>query len=227
MKLQLDNLNLNYQRIEAIYGKDVDRNNKEITNLCKYFCTNGMIGCALSHRKCWKHIVDNKYKYAIILEDDTIINPDIINLKEDDINSDILLLGTTIGCYDKKVKPFIFTGTFGYLITFEGAKKALINQLVSYHVYFALALNNKMNIKCHNKTLITTIAKANDSSIIENNYNKTILDDIMIFNKISIQWLLEEPLLKIGFVRIDLYRIIILVSIIIIYYGWKKNRYLL
>lgn len=38
---------------------------------------NGEIGCGLSHRKCWQHIVDSGAGYALIVEDDLQIDPDI------------------------------------------------------------------------------------------------------------------------------------------------------
>ena len=33
----------------------------------------GVVGCYLSHYKIWKHIVANKIKYALVLEDDASI----------------------------------------------------------------------------------------------------------------------------------------------------------
>lgn len=33
------------------------------------------IGCFLSHRKCWQHVVDNDLPYALVLEDDTRPTP--------------------------------------------------------------------------------------------------------------------------------------------------------
>jgi GR25 family glycosyltransferase involved in LPS biosynthesis len=38
---------------------------------------NGEIGCTLSHRKCWQHIVDSGADYALIAEDDLQIDPAI------------------------------------------------------------------------------------------------------------------------------------------------------
>jgi GR25 family glycosyltransferase involved in LPS biosynthesis len=45
---------------------------------------NGEIGCTLSHRKCWQHIVDSGAEYALIAEDDlqidTAVWPNVMTL---------------------------------------------------------------------------------------------------------------------------------------------------
>jgi len=65
-------------RIDAVYGKELStREFKEkTTSYCNNFCTPGMVGCWLSHIKCWQYIVDNNLDRALILEDDAIFVED-------------------------------------------------------------------------------------------------------------------------------------------------------
>ena len=45
--------NINYERFNAIDGKKVQRSDK-LSEYCNTFCTDGMKGCALSHRSLWE-----------------------------------------------------------------------------------------------------------------------------------------------------------------------------
>lgn len=78
---QLRSQNINYTRISAVYAKGLSQ--KEINkhlNLFRWRCAvgrnfmTGEIGCALSHLRIYRHIIENKIEYACILEDDIIIN---------------------------------------------------------------------------------------------------------------------------------------------------------
>jgi GR25 family glycosyltransferase involved in LPS biosynthesis len=37
----------------------------------------GEIGCFLSHRRCWQHILDTGWEYALIVEDDLALDPEL------------------------------------------------------------------------------------------------------------------------------------------------------
>ena len=67
--------NVEVERFEAIYGKELDKNHPD---LHKYFVKNhklnpGQIGCALSHIKIYENAIKNNYKNVIVFEDDAII----------------------------------------------------------------------------------------------------------------------------------------------------------
>lgn len=65
-----------FTRIDAIRGSDITDLQPHSTLFCRLFCTHTMIGCMLSHIKCWRYIVDNNLDRAIILEDDAKLVPD-------------------------------------------------------------------------------------------------------------------------------------------------------
>ena len=64
------------QVIEAATGQGVQTapGNLHVPNY-PFAMGNGEIGCTLSHRKCWQHIVDSGADYALIAEDDLHIDP--------------------------------------------------------------------------------------------------------------------------------------------------------
>ena len=64
---------IKYERFNAILGSKVDKDNR-LTDYCNTFCTDGMKGCALSHRSIWELMVQNNYKNVLIFEDDSIID---------------------------------------------------------------------------------------------------------------------------------------------------------
>lgn len=68
LKKSLDELNLTFTRIPAILGKDLPR--LVIEKYLPRLTTVGAIGCAFSHKKAWKYMIDNNLPYALILEDD-------------------------------------------------------------------------------------------------------------------------------------------------------------
>jgi glycosyl transferase family 25 len=87
MDEQLKQLGVEYQRISAVYGKDL--HDTEIakvydpqTNLQKYDkkLNLGEIGCYLSHVQCWQMIIEQQLDYALILEDDSILDPALMTV---------------------------------------------------------------------------------------------------------------------------------------------------
>lgn len=98
----------NIHVIEAINGKELSTNeiSENATALCSKFCTYGMIGCAMSHRKAWQTIVDNGDEYAIVMEDDCKVSDsfnDSLNaildeIKRTNIDVDMVYLGCFGGC---------------------------------------------------------------------------------------------------------------------------------
>ena len=76
--------NLAFERIDAVDGKtltdaDIAKHYNARLNLKKYHkpLSRGEIGCYLSHRKAWQTIVDRQLDYAIILEDDFVLDRSI------------------------------------------------------------------------------------------------------------------------------------------------------
>lgn len=80
----LSKLGLNFEIFDAVIGKDL--NEQFIENIYdsekarKNFgreLSKGEIGCALSHKTLWKKIVEEKIDYALILEDDIMLDSKI------------------------------------------------------------------------------------------------------------------------------------------------------
>lgn len=101
---QLDGLGLTYERISAVYGKDLTDEQKSFVNYHDFLLRmkrpiqDGEIGCAMSHRLIWQKMLDNNIEYALILEDDVVINNqllDIINYSTNHQNFDLINLSST------------------------------------------------------------------------------------------------------------------------------------
>lgn len=98
-----------------------------------YELTRGAVGCALSHVSLYyKLMIDTRYDFYIIFEDDAFFSPDMIEeikLLLDLIPSDwdILTLGTIHQVVEKTTGIFTklttFWGLFGYIINKRGARK--------------------------------------------------------------------------------------------------------
>ena len=79
---QLKKLGLTYERISAVYGKDVSvEERREVFSAFRWWCAMGRpvapaeIGCALSHYKIYRQMVeDEKLPYCCILEDDIALS---------------------------------------------------------------------------------------------------------------------------------------------------------
>ena len=98
MNKQLNNLNLNYSRIDAIDGTKVSPPKNLFDNIRFLIeqgreCTAGEVGCAMSHIKIWQQIVDENIDYSLILEDDCLLSsklPILLCSKEIYCNFDYL-----------------------------------------------------------------------------------------------------------------------------------------
>lgn len=104
------------------------------------------VACALSHKKAWEYMIENKIDKAVILEDDFELTDLFIGSFIDSINNqkgsymdaDVVFLSGKDAKYsmfklDKKNKVLSGQCNTGYLITLEGAKKAI-------HAQFPMSL---------------------------------------------------------------------------------------
>jgi glycosyl transferase family 25 len=134
---RLSAVNLTFKRIDAIDGNNLTDKQKY-----HYALSNGQIGCYLSHRKAWQKIVDEKLKYAIVLEDDFYIDEsihDAINNIEQ-LNEPWQLI--KLAAYENRTRPIAYqhslnnhqelvihkklmTGCCATAISYEGAKQLL------------------------------------------------------------------------------------------------------
>ena len=167
---KFDKTQLKLQRFDATYGKDLSQSyiDSATTPFCRQFCSNGMIGCWLSHYRLWKLIVKNYLNNVLILEDDA--EPvdgfnEKIGVVLDSIPKDYDLV--YIGCYgscseggsigykyllggsnidynEHLMIPYSPYCTHAYLLSNKGANKLLNSKdmkKISYHVDYAI-INN-------------------------------------------------------------------------------------
>ena len=152
---QLDEIGIKYEFIDAIDGSKLSAQEKKkiyspqkAIDVFKRELSDGEIGCALSHLKIYRKMIEQEIEYAVILEDDVEICPDFIDLMKnfieiknececlllghnDDIKRDIFLYTSLWHKkkYIKNYKLYRFTkvafGTYGYIMTLKGARKLL------------------------------------------------------------------------------------------------------
>ena len=149
MDQQLSNLCISYQRIAAIKGVDLPTNEVEKVYSSKlnqqhfrYNLSLGEIGCYMSHRNIWQMMIEQNIEFAIILEDDLVINANFQQLFSQ-VNSlknyDLIKLAVNRNfpaAQKKKITDSfelinfhtIPNCTTGYTISLNGAKKLLARE---------------------------------------------------------------------------------------------------
>lgn len=174
----LKNNNIEPILVKGINGKKLSNKviKENTTLLYSYFGSKSSIGIAMSHMKAWKTFLKTNDEYAIIFEDDVIIEPNFTNdleiaIKKVPTDFDMLYLGC-FGCEksdnvlstiftimnesnnDNKIinnyinKPIVALGAHAYIISRKGAKKLLniIEGHISYHIDYVLQHLSKKKI---------------------------------------------------------------------------------
>lgn len=146
MDQQLKKIGVAYERFTAIKGVSLttDQVNSEYSNSLnkKKFRANlslGEIGCYISHKNIWRHIVEKKIAFAIILEDDLTIQSNFVDIFADISNLkkyELIKLADNRSYPSVKSKKIsnqfdvinykkIPNCTTGYTLNLAGAKKLL------------------------------------------------------------------------------------------------------
>ncbi|EPP1355413.1 glycosyltransferase family 25 protein, partial [Enterobacter hormaechei] len=74
----MSELNIAYEFIEAVDGRKMTETElRNVTRETNYAFLPGEVGCALSHQKIYKRIIDENIDAALILEDDVVLNSDL------------------------------------------------------------------------------------------------------------------------------------------------------
>jgi GR25 family glycosyltransferase involved in LPS biosynthesis len=108
---QLRESNILYERFSGILGKNIATDSR-LSPFCSQFCTDGIKGCALSHRTIWETAIQNKYSTVMILEDDVVIPPNIQEKVRDILQRvpedwEVIYLGCKLFCQDKHLSSKI------------------------------------------------------------------------------------------------------------------------
>ncbi len=247
IKKNFDKLKLKFNRFKAINGKELNKNQIDniTTLLCQnLLCNHGMIGCAQSHKELWKQLInDENTDYYLILEDDSILTNESINIikkiepKMLEYSIDLLNLGCIhSGCVIFKTefkidnyefgKPILPLGMIGYIITKKCALKLLnyfdkINYHIDYEILFK-HLSNNINYYSSNIPIINT--NLNEESTMGGK-NKTIILELLNncgFDYIS--WNLNAPIFTIKmYYIINLMLIILILLLILNQVKWKSD----
>jgi len=104
---QLRSCNVNYERFSGVLGKNIGFDPR-LTPFCAQFCTDGIKGCALSHRSIWEKALENKYETIMILEDDANLPPNFQERVRDVLQRvpgdwEVIFLGCRMFCQDKYI----------------------------------------------------------------------------------------------------------------------------
>lgn len=218
MKNHCESIDISPVFIDAVYGKDLSKSDIEryvgqdtAKKLFGRELLLGEIGCALSHKKIYQKIANENIPYAVILEDDAIVeegfNEIVKSILYLNLSWDLVLLGhhkdinkglpTPISIWDRhdltkkislnRLADFGF-GTYGYMITIEGAKK-LTAELDNIHkpIDHYTSDSNIINVYA----LSPTVVNVNDGFVTlidESEVRKNISDrlSVVILKRIGI-----------------------------------------
>uniref|UniRef100_A0A6C0D7M5 Glycosyl transferase family 25 domain-containing protein n=1 Tax=viral metagenome TaxID=1070528 RepID=A0A6C0D7M5_9ZZZZ len=150
--------NITYERFPAVVGAKIT-NDTRLTDYCNTFCSDGVKGCALSHRTIWDIMVENNYKNVLVFEDDAVVDEKFDTTFQHVWNHlpkdfDVVYFGCIFGCTDdssvnqvykkiiggptEEINEFVHStkgtaGTHCYMISLEGAKK-FVNKKINFHI---------------------------------------------------------------------------------------------
>lgn len=149
IKKQLDDLGIPFEFVDAVKGVDFYDNPEYFNRTAsmkyeKRLMNPGEIGCALSHQKIYRKMIEEDLPYVLIFEDDAVLSPDIVKVLpelEKNIKPNQLITMAKCDLTLKKQdiplteiynlsKPYMvkygsMAQTPGYLITKEAAAKIL------------------------------------------------------------------------------------------------------
>ncbi len=151
LQKQFENLNVDFIRIPAIDGSQLDATYVQSIqapydkNLMLYPLSSGEIGCFLSHRSCWEKFLASNEEWAFIMEDDVLISKNAKHflMNHDWIPNGVHIIHASL-CENplnarisnnkhklnndyylcRNIYPQIY-GTMGYFISKEAARFAL------------------------------------------------------------------------------------------------------
>ena len=184
---QLRAQGIEFTRFSAIKGAGIKKS-KYLSDFCETLCTDGMKGCALSHRFIWDDMVANGYERILVLEDDAVLSENFNGELEkawtqlpDDF--DLFYLGCNVKCTDTALVPKLIHkvmnstpeqltenilsvngsfGTHGYIITKECAK--VFQQLpIDTHIDLQMEIwTTKFNLNAYSITPLIVSTTGNN-----------------------------------------------------------------
>lgn len=131
------------------------------TAICRHVCSPGMVGCAMSHQKCWGLVVERGLPWAIVLEDDVELADNFSNsvrqvVRQTPAGWHVIALGCHMcGPGVQRVlhggkRPFdngvvrsvkFFAGSHAYVVSQEGAQYLMQHAAkVKYHIDYQMSM---------------------------------------------------------------------------------------
>lgn len=230
---QMKKQNITYTRFPAILGSKV-HNSEYLTEFCNTYCTDGMKGCALSHRSIWEEAYKKQYKYVMIFEDDAILSDNFdTKLKEMwshvPDNFDIVYPGCRARCDPilvqqalnmvtgveiKRINEHVYSfgGDFTghcYILSRKCIEK-IYNRILSTPIDVNIQIYIKeLNLNAYYlKPVIVTVDDVNNDSNLSDQYPSLLtylLDYIKLGSSVPLGYLCASNVLKIGGMNINLY----------------------
>lgn len=140
MEAQLNTLGLSAEFIEAVDGRLMSEDERRsVTADVNYAFLPGEIGCALSHQKIYKKMIDENIDNALILEDDVVLNEEFKNVMEQitvpTVRPSVILLSRSNKFFKKPLKKLTSkhslhktlhaTTTHSYIVNNRAARSLL------------------------------------------------------------------------------------------------------
>ena len=244
MDAQLKKYNIQYERFSAVQGCTV-KNSPLLTAYCNSFCTEGMKGCAISHKTLWNRAVEKGYKSILILEDDAILADDFDNKLKSawyqvPSDYDAVFLGCRFFCNTTEPIPVTVTkllgqdpvdidtnvlqikgsiGTHGYIMSSHVAK-TLEDVPLNWHADMELTVYIKQyNLNAYSiKPVLIDVIDDIGGSNLADTYPPLLnkLLGIRIFEQTSLAWMLNEHSFKVGTFNINSLMILLAILVCIL-----------
>ena len=142
----LDRYKIKYKRFDAIDGQYTPV--PKYTQPSYWLTSPGMRGCYLSHYKLWNQLLQSSSQYFLILEDDAIIHPNLLDILDSTIKSKphffyISLFNVTPTLKKQGIhQTYIPLTTTGYLLSKQGVQmfSRIMPKEPIYHVDMIIAI---------------------------------------------------------------------------------------
>lgn len=125
--------NLDVEMVKAVYGKELtDQEKERLFDFKKYrqyygrAVLSGEIGCTLSHRECYKRLLDSNQQFALLLEDD-------VHFLVDPLDKDFWLAAAEMMNTEKPLVLLLHAE-----ISYTGKEKVFCEGYSFYSVYNAV-----------------------------------------------------------------------------------------
>ena len=174
-----------FSGIDAKYDKHLQYVDDHVNSLCKDFCTNGLIGCGLSHILLAKKLFEKGSNLVLILEDDAYPTVNDLNkeikkvISETPIDWDIIKLHCDFCDNDTYKINTIGGSAAAYLINKSGLEK-LSNMKLKTHLDLQFNIEPNLHVYKSKKNIFW--ADETQSENRDFNINTTFLD-YFNFNK--------------------------------------------